>query len=98
MRPQSSPRVAVKTFFRLCFLCLAFAVTPSLAQSPEERELEDRIPKHLPIKVKIKKEKEEAFKDLKNEKWVRDFELEITNTGDKPIYFLSLLIDLPEIT
>jgi hypothetical protein len=70
----------------------------SVAQSNEERELEDKIPKHLPIKVKMKKEKEKAFKDLKNEKWVRDFQLEITNTGDKPIYFLSLLIILPEIT
>jgi hypothetical protein len=56
------------------------------------------VPKHLPIKVKIKKEKEKAFKDLNNEKWVRDFQLEVTNTGDKPIYFLSLIIDLPGIT
>jgi hypothetical protein len=68
----------------------------SMAQSTE-RELQDTIPKHLPIKVKIRKEKEKAFKDLKNEKWVRDFELEVTNTGDKPIYFLSLLLILPEI-
>jgi hypothetical protein len=71
-------------------------ITPSVAQAQEERELEDKIPKHLPIKVKIKKEK--AFKDLKNEKWVRDFQLEITNTGNKPIYFLSLSITLPELT
>jgi hypothetical protein len=105
MNPQTSLHAAVvKRFLQLFLLCLAFAflteaaVIPSLAQSPEEREIEDRIPKHLPIKVKMKKEKEEAFKDLKNEKWVRDFELEITNTGDKPIYFLSLIITLPEIT
>jgi hypothetical protein len=69
----------------------------SIAQSTEERELEDKIPKHLPIRVKLKKEKEKAFKDLKNEKWLRDFELEVTNIGDKPIYFLSLHITLPEI-
>ncbi len=73
-------------------------MTPSVAQSSGERELEDKIPKHLPIKVKIKKEKEKAFKNLKNEKWVRDFQLEITNTGNKPIYFLSLSITLPELT
>lgn len=90
----------------LQFLLIFFAsillmkgmITPSVAQSSEERELEDRIPKHLPIKVKIKKEKEKAVKDLKNEKWVRDFQLEITNTGNKPIYFLSFLLDLPGIT
>ena len=73
------------------------SLAPSNAQSTE-RELTDEIPKHLPIKVKIKKEKEHAIKDLKNEKWVRDFQLEVTNTGNKPIYFLSLLIDLPGVT
>src|SRR5215213_1699807 len=102
--PRNASALAAKRFLQVSLFCLAavflvkFALVPSVAQSTEERELEDRIPKHLPIKVKIKKEKEKAFKDLKNEKWVRDFELEITNTGNKPIYFLSLIITLPEIT
>ena len=95
--------VAAKLVLLLFLACMASiylingTLSSSSAQSTE-RELDDRVPKHLPIKVKIKKEKEKAFKDLKNEKWVRDFELEITNTGNKPIYFLSLLIDLPGIT
>ena len=55
-----------------------------------ERQLEDSIPKHIPLKIKIKKEKEAGFKDLKNERWAREFELEVTNTGTKPIYFLYL--------
>lgn len=61
------------------------------AQSEEDgRKLEDEIPKHIPLKIKIKKEKEKEFKDLKNEKWARDFELEVTNTGRRPsIFFLS---------
>ena len=50
-----------------------------------ERQLEDSIPKHVPLKVKVKKEKEAGFKDLKNEQWAREFELEVTNTGTKPI-------------
>lgn len=58
----------------------------------QERILEDKIPAHIPIKIKIKKEKEESFKDLNNEKWLSEFELEVTNTGDKPIYFLSILM------
>ncbi len=77
-------------------LC-AIGMVSSTAQSTEERDLEDKIPKHLPIKVKIKKEKEKAFKDLNNEKWARDLELEVTNTGDKAIYFLALQLILPEI-
>jgi hypothetical protein len=84
--------------FCLGFFLISVRLAPSIAQSSEERELEDKIPKHLPIKVKIKKEKEKAFKDLKNEKWVRDLELEVTNTGDKPIYLLRFILVLPEIT
>jgi hypothetical protein len=62
----------------------------------EGRQLEDTIPKHVPIKVKIKAEKEKAFKDLHNEKWLRDLEIEVTNTGTKPIYFLDLQLHLPD--
>jgi hypothetical protein len=101
-RKTSTVVAKVVLLLFLVFLASIFLINgslaPSIAQSLEERELKDTIPKHLPIKVKIKKEKEKAFKDLKNEKWLRDFELEVTNTGDKPIYFLSLAISLPEIT
>ena len=96
--PREALALGVKRFFQVSLFCLAavflvkFVLVPGAAQSTGERELEDKIPKHLPIKVKIKKEKEKAFKDSKNEKWLRDFELEITNTGEKPIYFLSLTI------
>ena len=63
----------------------------------EERQVEDKIPKHVPLKVKLRKEKEKAFKDLDNAQWYRDFELEVTNTSDKPIYFLELWLTLPEV-
>lgn len=75
-----------------CFKILA----PSLAKDDEEREIEDKIPKHLPLKVKLKKEKEAKIKDIKNEQWVREFELEVTNTSEKPIYYLSMYVLLPE--
>src|SRR6185295_16782108 len=67
------------------------------AQEVEERKFEDEIPKHLPIKFKLKAEKEKKFKDLDNPEWYRDFELEVTNTSDKPIYFLELWLVYPEI-
>ena len=65
-------------------------VTLSIAPGQDERVFENTIPKHVPIKLKIKKEKEKSFKVLTNDKWVRELELEVTNTGDKPIYFLFL--------
>jgi len=67
------------------------AFRKSLPQE-NERQLEDLIPKHVPIKIKIKKEKEAGFKDLNNEKWAWEFELEVTNTGTKPIYSLDLYV------
>ncbi len=72
-------------------LIMASRLTPSSA-ALQERIFENKIPAHIPIKIKIKKEKEESFKDLKNEKWLREFELEVTNTGDKPIYFLYIML------
>ena len=59
----------------------------------QERVFENKIPAHIPIKIKIKKEKEQSFKDLKNEKWLREFELEVTNTGDRPIYYVEIVMD-----
>ena len=59
----------------------------------QERIFENRIPAHIPFKIKIKKEKESSFKDLNNEKWLREFELEVTNTGDRPIYYLEIVLD-----
>lgn len=36
---------------------------------------------------------EQSFKDLKNGKWLSEFELEVTNTGDRPIYYLEIVMD-----
>ena len=73
------------------FLVTASRLTTSNAAF-QERIFENKIPAHIPIKIKVRKEKEESFKDLKNEKWLRQFELEVTNTGDKPIYFLYIML------
>jgi hypothetical protein len=81
---------------------VAFALinvtTSTTALSQSKRQLDDRVPGHLPIKIKIKKEKQERFQDLKNEHWARDFEVEVKNTGDRPIYALSLAWILEEVT
>lgn len=69
------------------------------AQSSEsKRQLDNRVPSHLPVKLKIKKENEEGFQNVKNEHWISDFELEVKNTGDRPIYGLSVVWLLEEVT
>ena len=79
----------------LCVVGMFRMMATSVAQSAN-RQVDIDIPKHLPIKVKFKKEKEQAIKSMGNEKWLRDFELEVENTGTKPIYFLHLMVILPE--
>ncbi len=65
------------------------------ASARDEREFKVEIPEHLPIKVKLKSEK--SFKDLENKRWLREFEVEVKNTGSKPIYYIQLLFDLPDV-
>lgn len=67
------------------------------ASPKEERQVEDKVPKHVPLKIRLRAEKEAAFKDLKNDLWQRDFELEVTNTSAKPIYFLELWLVFPDV-
>lgn len=55
----------------------------------QEKTLEDKIPKHLPIKVKVK--------NLNSKRWAHDLEVEVTNTSEKPIYFLDFEIILPGV-
>jgi hypothetical protein len=78
--------------FLLAILLMKASPTMSSARGQGERVLDNTIPKEAPIKVKIKKEKEESFKNMQNENWAREFELELTNTGNKPIYYIDLLL------
>ena len=60
-----------------------------------ERKFENTVPEHIPIKVKLKSEK--SFKNLKNKNWARELEVEVKNTGDKPIYYLYVVIVMPDV-
>ena len=53
------------------------------------KKLINLVPQHLPLKIKIK--------NLESEKWVHDLEVEVTNTSDKPIYFIEFFLVMPEI-
>jgi hypothetical protein len=55
----------------------------------QEKKLENNLPRHLPLKVKVK--------NLNSKKWVNELEVEVTNTSDKPIYFLLFYIVMPEV-
>lgn len=92
--PSQSFKATVSAIVVLAFFLVFGGIgsVSSMAQSsqPEARELDDKIPKHLPIKVKVK--------NLDKEKWVREVEVEVKNTGDKPIYYLGFNLLMPELT
>ena len=67
------------------------------ATQKSKRTFESAIPSQVPLKVKIKKEKEDKALDTENKDWFRDIEIEITNTSDKPIYFLSLDVVMKDV-
>lgn len=99
MDPRKNISMSFRVFLLFAMSVFTFAAirteTPTTAQS--KRRLEIQIPEQLPIKVKIKKDKEEGFEDLNNERWIRNFELEVKNTGDRNIYALSLVWTLTEV-
>lgn len=89
--------------FRLIFASLVLTIAITLlyrgasgpisaqqSQTQQERQVENTIPKHVPLEVKLTKEKDKNWKDLKNKNWARDFEVEVTNTGDEPIYTVAI--------
>lgn len=54
-----------------------------------EKKIAIGVPSHIPLKIKIK--------NLNSKKWAHDLEVEVTNTSDKPIYFLGFYLTLPGI-
>jgi len=79
---------------RLLCLGLFLYVVGVGAQGQERvREVVVALPAHLPLKAVVKNR--ERVADPKNEHWLRDLEVEVTNTGRKPAYFVSLLLHLP---
>ena len=67
------------------------------APQQSKRTFESAVPAQVPLKIKIKKDKEEKALDAENKNWFRDIEIEVTNTSDKPIYFLSLDIVMMDV-
>jgi len=92
-KPNLLPRTLAAVLVRAVRVLIMASFLTSTGTAQQERVFENTIPAHIPIKIKIKKEKEQSFKDLKNEKWLREFELEVTNTGDRPIYYLEIVMD-----
>ena len=87
----------ILAIFGALLLFLRMGSGPSSAQFSEERVIDNLVPKRVPIKIKIKEDKERALKDMNNDRWTSDLELEVTNTSDKPIYLLELWVEMPEI-
>jgi hypothetical protein len=78
-------------------VCSQFALVQNAAPQQAKRTFENKIPEHVPLKVKIKKDKEKKALDPNNKNWFRDIEIEVTNTSDKPIYFLAMHVIMRDV-
>ena len=94
--------VPLTTFFLLSLIVL-FGFIASRAHprqdgtadsAQNERKFENGIPAHVPLKVKLKREK--SFKDLETKGWARELEVEVKNTGSKSIQYLYVIFLLPD--
>ena len=59
----------------------ALAQEKQTAATPEQRIIGIGAPTHLPLRIQVKNEN--------STRWVHDLEIEVTNTSNRPIYFLS---------
>lgn len=53
-------------------------------------EIENRVPKNVPVKIEIK--------NYDREDWAHKLEIKVTNISKKPIYFLFLILKLDQIS
>ena len=89
--------IALTLFAMSCVILVSLLALVQNAATQGKRSFLNKIPQHVPLKIKLKKEKEEKVLDVGNKDWFKDLEIEVTNTSDKPIYFLSLNVEMPEL-
>lgn len=96
LKPTMLVVVLLIVFAGLCASGMVTSTAQSAQSGNAERKFENTLPAHVPIKVKLKNE--QSFKKLENKKWARELAIEVKNTGSKPIYFLYMLIVMPDVT
>lgn len=100
MSPHNFSRLGtrgVRLALQLCVVLgvCATALVFTARSRAQEREFRNNIPAHVPVKVKLKNE--EKFKKLENKEWARELEIEVKNTGAKPIYYIYVIISMPDV-
>jgi hypothetical protein len=94
-RRTATVSIILKSFLTLTVLTLALVTgnfEAGLTQSAKtERKLNTRTFHGMPVAVK------EIRNLQKEEDWFRDLEIEVKNISPKPIYFIALTIEFPDI-
>lgn len=74
----------LKNLTVVCSLFLLTCFSISVFAQENDQKIINKVPKHLPIKVEIIKED--------NQSRLSEIKIKVTNTGEKPIYYLKLMI------
>lgn len=88
-----TPKILIlfQSFFLLFFISITVNAQDSetsLITQDNDLKIINKVPKHLPIKIEILKGDTEDT--------LNDAEIKVTNTGEKPIYYLKFFISTPE--
>ena len=84
---------AATVLFAVC-VCLSLCAGVAAGQEAARgRAVVVTIPARVPIRAEVRNA--ERVADPSNGLWLRELEVEVTNTGSKPVYFVSLLLLLP---
>lgn len=88
----------MKKYVVVFFALLLAGITPlfTSAQSPGltapgERRFTKKLFENMPVVIK------EIRNPNKGEDWLRDLEIEVENVSNKPVYFISIYIEFPDI-
>jgi hypothetical protein len=84
--------IAKSLLFAFCLTLVTLAGTfrPGFTQSREGRKIKVRTFTRMPLEVK-------EIRNLQNEDWIRDLEIEVKNISRHPIYFISLTLEFPDV-
>jgi hypothetical protein len=76
----------------LCLILCGAVAFPTAAQLPaKERNIAQKTFKGMPVIIS-------RIKNLHDgEDWLRDLEIEVKNVSRQPIYFMSLMVEFPDI-
>ena len=70
-------------------ICLLLFISLPAVYTSGQIKIKNKIHKDVPLKIEVE--------NANSEKWVNELEIKVTNTGEKPIYYLYFLLVIDDV-